>query len=69
MKITLLYLIETSLLQVLLRFISADNGKITIDGEDISSLQLERLRQSVSVIPQEPLLFSVSIQSIEWKYF
>lgn len=34
-------------------------GQITIDGVDISKIGLRRLRQSIAMIPQDPLLFSV----------
>jgi ABC-type multidrug transport system fused ATPase/permease subunit len=33
-------------------------GSITVDGVDISKIGLDTLRQAISAIPQEPLLFS-----------
>jgi ATP-binding cassette subfamily C (CFTR/MRP) protein 1 len=38
--------------------VELSKGTITIDGTDISTLGLDTLRQSISAIPQEPLLFS-----------
>lgn len=47
----------------LLRFVDLAQGKITIDGVDISSILLNRLRTSVTLIPQEPVLFSGDVHS------
>lgn len=37
-------------------------GEITIDGRDTGSLGLQDLRSSISIIPQEPVLFSESLR-------
>ena len=37
-------------------------GSITIDGVDISSVGLKLLRDSISIIPQEPVLFVGTIR-------
>ncbi|KAE8145053.1 P-loop containing nucleoside triphosphate hydrolase protein [Aspergillus avenaceus] len=47
----------------LLRFVDIASGKITIDGVDITSILLNRLRTSVTLIPQEPILFSGDVHS------
>ncbi|RHZ55013.1 hypothetical protein CDV55_100368 [Aspergillus turcosus] len=47
----------------LLRFVNLTSGRITIDGLDISQIRLHRLRTSVTLIPQEPVLFSGDVQS------
>ncbi|RHZ53248.1 putative ABC multidrug transporter [Aspergillus thermomutatus] len=47
----------------LLRFVNLTSGRITIDGLDISQILLHRLRTSVTLIPQEPVLFSGDVQS------
>ncbi|GFG23766.1 ATP-binding cassette transporter abc4 [Aspergillus udagawae] len=47
----------------LLRFVNLTSGCITIDGLDISQIRLHRLRTSVTLIPQEPVLFSGDVQS------
>jgi ABC-type multidrug transport system fused ATPase/permease subunit len=47
----------------LLRFVNLTSGSITIDGLDITQIRLHRLRTSVTLIPQEPVLFSGDVQS------
>ncbi|GAB1217957.1 hypothetical protein ATERTT37_007200 [Aspergillus terreus] len=47
----------------LLRFVDIVRGRITIDGVDISQVLLNRLRTSVTLIPQEPVLFSGDVHS------
>lgn len=39
------------------------SGKIVIDGIDISTLGLHHLRSHISIIPQDPILFSGTIRS------
>jgi ATP-binding cassette, subfamily B, bacterial len=53
---------KTTLINLLLRFYDLDGGTIRIDGHDIRDLRLQSLRDSVSVVLQEPLLFSGSIR-------
>ena len=43
---------KSSLLLALLRVIEPSQGKIYIDGVDISELDLNELRQNIGVIPQ-----------------
>jgi len=49
---------KSSVLNVLLRIVDPEAGRTEIDGVDIAALGLHRLRQSISIIPQEPVLFS-----------
>ena len=49
---------KSSLVQALFRLLEAEEGTIEIGGVDISQLGLHKLRQSMSVIPQSPVLFS-----------
>ncbi|PCJ29415.1 MAG: multidrug ABC transporter ATP-binding protein [Rickettsiales bacterium] len=44
------------------RLYEIESGKIMIDGQDISKVSLETLRQNISIIPQEPILFHRSIR-------
>ncbi len=37
-------------------------GSIEIDGVDISTLRLEKLRKAIAIIPQEPVLFAGTIR-------
>src|SRR3990167_3734594 len=48
---------KTTLTKLILRFMDVDHGSILIDGQDISAITQEDLRQSISYVPQEPLLF------------
>ncbi|UJR18265.1 hypothetical protein I4U23_005168 [Adineta vaga] len=55
---------KSSLFQGLLRLIdrSSVTGQILIDGIDISQLTLAHLRSHLSIIPQQPILFSGTIR-------
>jgi len=52
---------KSTLTRLLLRFEDLNDGLISIDGQDISSVTQSSLRQSISYVPQEPLLFHRSI--------
>ncbi|KAH8694934.1 putative ABC multidrug transporter [Talaromyces proteolyticus] len=47
----------------LLRFTDLVSGSISIDGVDVSTIPLNRLRTSIALIPQDPVLFSGDVQS------
>ena len=49
---------KSSLVQALFRILEAETGSIEINGIDISSIGLHKLRTSMAVIPQFPVLFS-----------
>jgi ATP-binding cassette subfamily B protein len=52
---------KTTITKLLLRFMDIQEGKINIDGIDISSVAQQDLRKYISYVPQEPLLFHRSI--------
>lgn len=54
---------KSSLLLTLFRMVEPESGVITIDGVDISTLGLRHLRSQMSIIPQEPFLFSGTVRS------
>ncbi|KFY90781.1 hypothetical protein V500_04961 [Pseudogymnoascus sp. VKM F-4518 (FW-2643)] len=54
---------KTTLILSLLRFTNIVSGQILYDGIDITKTSRRRLRQSVTIIPQEPTLFSGSVRS------
>ena len=49
---------KSSLLAALFRMSHTRTGRILIDGRDIAAVPLKELRSAISVIPQEPVLFS-----------
>jgi ATP-binding cassette subfamily B protein len=51
---------KTTMVSLLLRLYDVKEGRITIDGTDIRDISLESLYRQVSVVPQEPYLFSGS---------
>ncbi|KAM0754516.1 P-loop containing nucleoside triphosphate hydrolase protein [Meredithblackwellia eburnea MCA 4105] len=54
---------KSSLALSLLRFILTDSGSISIDGRPIQDINLEALRSRVTLIPQDPTLFSGTLRS------
>ncbi|HKR81586.1 MAG TPA: ABC transporter ATP-binding protein [Candidatus Saccharimonadales bacterium] len=53
---------KTTLTRILLRFSDIDSGEILIDGQNIAHLTQDDLRQNISYVAQEPLLFHRSIR-------
>jgi competence ComEA-like helix-hairpin-helix protein len=53
---------KTTLMSLLIRFYDPQSGRILIDGVDIRRLKLKSLREQISVVLQEPLLFSGTIE-------
>ncbi|KAI8612179.1 P-loop containing nucleoside triphosphate hydrolase protein [Chytriomyces sp. MP71] len=54
---------KSTLMDSLFRLIEASSGAILIDGVDISTLGLKKLRSSIQMIPQSPTLFDGTIRS------
>lgn len=53
---------KSTFIHLIMRFYSVTEGKILIDGKDISEVTLESLRKQIALIPQEPILFHRSIR-------
>uniref|UniRef100_A0A1I8B942 Multidrug resistance-associated protein n=1 Tax=Meloidogyne hapla TaxID=6305 RepID=A0A1I8B942_MELHA len=49
---------KSSLVLALFRLVEPASGKIIIDGIDISKLGLKQLRSRLTIVPQDPVLFS-----------
>lgn len=54
---------KSTLFQTLFRFIELESGRIVIDGVDIATVPLERLRRSLAIVPQDPTLFMGTIRN------
>ncbi|KAF9517313.1 hypothetical protein BS47DRAFT_1291272, partial [Hydnum rufescens UP504] len=54
---------KSSLMTALFRLVELSSGSIRIDGLDISKLGLRKLRSKISIIRQDPLIFSGTIRS------
>jgi ATP-binding cassette subfamily B protein len=52
---------KSTLMSLLIRFYDPSGGRIEIDGVDLRDLKLHSLRDQISVVLQEPLLFSGTI--------
>ncbi|KAK0424597.1 hypothetical protein QR680_008742 [Steinernema hermaphroditum] len=53
---------KSSLTLALFRIVEADSGRILIDGRDIATLGLRELRSKLTIVPQDPVLFSGSFR-------
>ena len=52
---------KSTLFQLLQRFYDIEGGSISLGGVDLRALSLSDLRRHVSVVPQEPVIFSGSV--------
>jgi ATP-binding cassette subfamily B protein len=52
---------KTTLVSLLPRFYDVKSGRVLIDGTDVRQLSLRGLREQISIVLQEPLLFSGTI--------
>lgn len=51
---------KTTLFQLLLRFYDVTNGTIRFNGQDIRQLSLHDLRDKISIVPQDAVIFSAN---------
>lgn len=52
---------KSTFVNLILRFFEIDSGKILIDGQDIKTVTQDSLRESIAMIPQDPVLFHRSL--------
>lgn len=53
---------KSTFVKLILRFYQLNSGSISIDGQDISNVTLHSLRNQVTLIPQDPILFHRSLR-------
>jgi len=51
---------KTTIFQLLLRFYDVTNGTIRFNGQDIRQLSLHDLRDKISIVPQDSVIFSAN---------
>uniref|UniRef100_A0A8C3S1K0 ATP-binding cassette sub-family B member 5 n=1 Tax=Chelydra serpentina TaxID=8475 RepID=A0A8C3S1K0_CHESE len=54
---------KSTMVQLLQRFYDPQEGVITVDGHDITSLNLRHYREFIGVVSQEPVLFGTTIRN------
>ncbi|KAN0029847.1 hypothetical protein ACTA71_007984 [Dictyostelium dimigraforme] len=54
---------KTTIASSLFRMVECSKGSILIDGIDISNIQLQKLRSSIGIVPQDPFIFTGTIRS------
>ncbi|MFC1709964.1 ABC transporter ATP-binding protein, partial [Candidatus Omnitrophota bacterium] len=58
---------KTTLIDLLLRFYDPDNGRILVDGADLKELNILSWRKKIGYVPQEDILFNMSIyENLIW---
>jgi len=53
---------KSTIMLALFRVVDPCGGKLLIDGYDCSTIHLESLRREISIIPQEPVMFSGTLR-------
>jgi len=54
---------KSSLALALFRGLEADEGKIMVDGIDVSRIGLQDLREAITIVPQDPTLFTGTVRN------
>ncbi|KAK0860888.1 hypothetical protein LTR87_017168 [Friedmanniomyces endolithicus] len=52
---------KSTIIKVLYRYYDVGSGSIRIDGQDIRNVNLDSLRDSFGMVPQDPALFNISL--------
>ena len=53
---------KSSLVSLAARFYEVEKGEVTVDGYDVRSVTQQSLRQQIGIVPQDPILFSGTIE-------
>jgi ATP-binding cassette subfamily B protein len=51
---------KTTIIQLLLRFYDPASGTVTIDGQDLKTLDRSDFRKHIALVPQEPVIFATT---------
>ncbi len=51
---------KTTILQLLLRFYDPQEGRVTIDGTDLTQVARSEFRKSIALVPQDPVIFAAT---------
>ncbi|KAK2750975.1 hypothetical protein FQN57_000050 [Myotisia sp. PD_48] len=54
---------KSTILKLIFRFYDPVKGTVRIDGQDVSNITLDSLRDSIGVVPQSPTLFNTTIMT------
>ncbi|CAL8113044.1 unnamed protein product [Orchesella dallaii] len=54
---------KTSIIRLLLRLLDASSGKVLVDGVDVKDITQTSLRDSISIVPQDTVLFNDTIRN------
>jgi ABC-type multidrug transport system fused ATPase/permease subunit len=52
---------KSTLIRLLYRLYDTTSGSVSIDGQDVKSVQLDSLRKHIGVVPQDTVLFNDTI--------
>jgi putative ABC transport system ATP-binding protein len=52
---------KSTLLRVLNRFVAPDTGRVTLDGDDITGLDVRALRRRVGLVAQRPVMLTAEV--------
>ena len=53
---------KTTLTNLIPRLYEPNTGRLLLDGRDLQALELRFLRRQIGIVPQEPILFDISIK-------
>ena len=53
---------KSTLLQALFRMVEAQDGSVEVDNVNVQTVELERLRQSMALVPQDSTLFKGTLR-------
>lgn len=53
---------KSTIITAIYRFVELSEGRITLDGRDISQVPVRRLRKVLAMVPQDPILFSGTLR-------